>query len=228
MRMYPELPGPRTKQLMADLSVAVFLLVCALLAWLVRTVVLTLRIISDATTSITDGIHGTWSSAADIVGSIPLVGSGVESLLQGLADGTVGNAADLSRAISDAITLTANVLAAVTFLIPAGLVAVFWLPVRIRRAQRWDGAARALGLVNPHVLGPDSGLTQLGPADADHETLVLASAPPAHLIAMRALCMMPFEDLVKYEARPFEAYAEGRYDQLVAALYAFEGLRRLG
>lgn len=227
MRIYPELTGPRAKQVMADLSVLAFLLGCALLAWLVRTVILTLRVISDAVTTVSDGIHATWSSAADIFAGVPLIGDSIEDLLQGLANGTVGNAADLSRSISRAITLTANVLSGVTLMIPVALILLFWLPPRIRRAQRWDAAAKALGPTHTEVRIRGLEIASLT-ADPSQDTLIISSAPPSHLLAMRALCMIPFEDLGKYEPRPFEAYAAGRYEGLAAALYAYEGLRRIG
>lgn len=48
--------------------------------------------------------------------------------------------------------------------------------------------------------------------------------PPDELLAMRALCHLPLEDLVRYSPRPFEAFEAGDYAPLVAALYAHEGL----
>lgn len=226
MRIYPDLPRPRTRQMMADASVVVFLLGCALLAMVVRAAVLTLRVISDGVDSISTGIHGTWSSAADIFASVPVLGDNIAGMLGGLADGTVGNAADFARSISAAITLTANVLATATFLVPLALVAVFWLPVRLRRAKRWDSAARVLGPAPVGVAGPPSWAQEL--QGVDHSTVVLVAAPPPQLLAMRALCQLPLVDLARYEPRPFEAYASGEYDRLVGALYEFEGLRRPG
>lgn len=222
MQMYPELPGPRTRQLAADASVAGVLVLFALFGWLVRTAVNSLRVISDAVTSVTDGVHGTWSSAADVFSSVPLVGDRIQQMLAALADGTAGNAADLGRSISSTITATANVLGLVTFAVPTALILVFWLPVRIRKAQRWDAAQRVLGPVPAPALTAGAGA---GAPDADAPTLVVRVAPPTHLLAMRALCQLPLADLVKFEPRPFEAYAEGRYAGLVAALYDYEGLR---
>lgn len=226
MRMYPNLPRPRARQIAADLSVVAFLCGCAILALIVRAAVLTMRVISDGVDSISTGIHGTWSSAADIFASVPLLGDRIAGLLGGLADGTVGNAADFARSISAAITLTANVLAMATFLVPLALVGVFWLPTRLRRAQRWDAAARVLGAAPVQVSGPPPVALEL--AGVESATLVVAAAPPPQLLAMRALCQLPLADLVRFEARPFEAYARGEYDRLVAALYDFEGLRQPG
>ena len=50
------------------------------------------------------------------------------------------------------------------------------------------------------------------------------SFPPDELLALRALCNLPLEDLARFTPRPFEAFASGDYAPLVAALYAHEGL----
>ncbi len=48
--------------------------------------------------------------------------------------------------------------------------------------------------------------------------------PPDELLALRALCDLPFVDLVRYTPRPFEAFYAGDYAPLIRALYAHEGL----
>ena len=48
--------------------------------------------------------------------------------------------------------------------------------------------------------------------------------PPDELLALRALCDLPFVDLVRFTPRPFEAFSAGDYAPLIRALYAHEGL----
>jgi hypothetical protein len=52
--------------------------------------------------------------------------------------------------------------------------------------------------------------------------------PPDELLALRALCDLPFVDLVRYSPRPFEAFYTGDYVPLIRALYAHEGLEPPG
>lgn len=222
MRIYPELPRPRNRQVVADLAVLATLVLCAFLAWAVHAAVMTLTVITAGFTSISDGIHSNWTSAAEVLGGIPLVGNGIRGMLSGLADGTVGNVSDAGRSVTGAVTLVANVLGAVTMAVPTALILLLWLPGRVRRAKRWDAASRVLGLTRVGAAAQDA------PDEAAQDpgsTLVMHRTPPKQLLAMRALCQIPLLELAGYEARPFEAYDAGRFDGLIAALYASEGLR---
>jgi hypothetical protein len=64
--------------------------------------------------------------------------------------------------------------------------------------------------------GVPTGSVRTGPA--------LVAFPPDELMALRALCDLPFVDLVRYTPRPFEAFYAGDYAPLIRALYAHEGL----
>ena len=61
-----------------------------------------------------------------------------------------------------------------------------------------------------------AGTGRMGPA--------MVAFPPDELLALRALCDLPFVDLVRYTPRPFEAFYAGDYAPLIRALYAHEGL----
>ena len=62
----------------------------------------------------------------------------------------------------------------------------------------------------------DAGVRRVRPA--------VVAFPPDELLALRALCDLPFVDLVRYTPRPFEAFYAGDYAPLIRALYAHEGL----
>lgn len=64
--------------------------------------------------------------------------------------------------------------------------------------------------------GMAAGAGRVGPA--------VVAFPPDELLALRALCDLPFVDLVRYTPRPFEAFYAGDYAPLIRALYAHEGL----
>lgn len=256
MRLYPELTRPRARQVAIDLVVAGLLVLFAVVARAVHGAVQDLTAISRGFTDNAQGAHGAWSSAAQALGGIPLIGDRIGGALQDLADSTVGDAAATGREVTDAITAAADVLGLAALVVPTALVLLAWLPRRIDRARRWDAAARVLGAAMvPGAVGapqapggahpsggvhPDSGPPLDGiPGEPPefHDTLVLPRpqgrpmrpvAPPAHLLAMRALCDVPFEDLVPFAPRPFEAYEAGDYEPLVDALYAHAGMRRPG
>ncbi|HYN55610.1 MAG TPA: hypothetical protein VES03_00285 [Motilibacterales bacterium] len=72
---------------------------------------------------------------------------------------------------------------------------------------------------------PGAGVPGSGPAlGALRPGLAVVAFPPDELLALRALCDLPFVDLVRYTPRPFEAFYAGDYAPLIRALYAHEGL----
>jgi hypothetical protein len=77
---------------------------------------------------------------------------------------------------------------------------------------------RGAGVAEPAARSQEAG------ASPDHPGGLPVSFPPEELLALRALCHLPFEDLARFSSRPFEAFAAGDYAPLVAALYAHEGL----
>jgi hypothetical protein len=99
-------------------------------------------------------------------------------------------------------------------------IALPWGPGPGRQAPDVGGSVlEGSGTVSPStpglgVSGVDSG--RMGPA--------VVAFPPDELLALRALCDLPFVDLVRYTPRPFEAFYAGDYAPLIRALYAHEGL----
>lgn len=98
-------------------------------------------------------------------------------------------------------------------------------------AEPGTGAVVAAGTGRPSLPAPDErhdtvALPWGPPARATpaHPIQPASTAPIEELLALRALCHLPFEDLLTFTPRPFEAFAAGDYAPLVAALYAHEGL----
>ena len=264
MRLYPQLSGPRTSQILRDVLVGLALVLFAFLARLVHEAVMSLTAISEGFANSASGAQDTWNSVGDSLGGIPFVGDEIKGTFQDLASATFGNAAQTGQIVTDAVTTAANVLAFVAFAGPAAVMLVLWLPRRMDKVRRWDAAERVLSAVavspgfgyglaagppdgalgavpGPGVLGSAPGVGAGMPVPTDepapgHDTVVLpwspppgvppgtVSFPPDELLALRALCHLPFEDLVRFTPRPFEAFAAGDYKPLVAALYAHEGL----
>lgn len=83
-------------------------------------------------------------------------------------------------------------------------------------ALPWGTAPGASPGTPPGDAAPWAGAGRVGPA--------VVAFPPDELLALRALCDLPFVDLVRYTPRPFEAFYAGDYAPLIRALYAHEGL----
>ena len=253
MRLYPDLAGPRNRQITRDVLVLLALLLFAFFAWAVRAAVMTLTAISAGFTDSAQGVQDSWTSIGSSLSGIPFVGDDIQGAVDGLADATVGNAVDAGQSITEAVTTAANVLAFVTFAAPAAVLLVLYLPRRLDRSRAWTAADTVLSAieVNPAfgLAGPASrpvaggGPTALPEIEGQpHDTVALpwgppppgsragrsgpavVAFPPDELLALRALCDLPFVDLVRYTPRPFESFYAGDYAPLIRALYAHEGL----
>jgi hypothetical protein len=236
MHVYPQLPGLRARQACRDALVLLTLATFGALGWAVRAAVMELTAISEGLTSSATDAQQQWAAVGDTLSRIPLVGQDIQQAVDGLASATLGQAAEAGQGVTDAVAMAATVLGTVTFAVPTLLLLVLWLPRRLDRARAWDAAHRVLaasapsrpGLTSPRSSGPDvvsrarAAQAPTGPATPD-----LAGEhayPPEELLALRALCHLPFVDLAPFCPRPFEAFRAGDYAPLVAALYAHEGL----
>ncbi len=253
MRLYPDLAGPRNQQVTRDVFVLLALVLFGFFAWAVKKAVMTLTAISTGFTDSAQGVEDSWNSIGSTLSGLPFVGDDIQGAVNGLSDATVGNAVDAGQAITEAVTTTANVLAFVTFAAPAAVLLVLYLPRRLDRSRAWTAAATVLSAieVNPAfgLAGPApwpvSGAAPIPEIEGQaHDTIALpwgpppgvaaagagrvgpavVAFPPDELLALRALCDLPFVDLVRYTPRPFEAFYAGDYAPLIRALYAHEGL----
>ncbi len=257
MRLYPDLAGPRNRQILRDGLVLLALGLFALFAWAVRAAVMSLTAISAGFTDNAQGVQDSWDSLGSSLSGLPFVGDDLQGAITGLSDATVGNAVQAGQSITDAVTTAANVLAFVTFAAPAAVLLVLYVPRRLDRSRAWTAADTVLSAIEvnpafglggpmaPSVTG--AGAAPLPAIEGQpHDTIALpwgpaapaagsgmagragpavVAFPPDELLALRALCDLPFVDLVKYTPRPFEAFYAGDYAPLIRALYAHEGLR---
>lgn len=243
MRLYPELARPRNRQLRRDILVALSLILFGFFAWAVRAAVLTLTAISTGFTRSAQSAEEAWDSVGSVLAGIPFLGADLQRSAQDLSASTLGSAAQTGESITEAVQTTANVLGFVTFAAPAAVLLVLWLPRRLHRARAWTAADQVLAVTEAGWVRGSGGASPSGwaldpPAapewadgapggagdGAPGDRAQVASMPPAELLALRALCDLPFADLVRFTPRPFEAFSAGDYAPLVRALYAREGL----
>jgi hypothetical protein len=170
VRFYPEIPARRLATLLRDGLLLVLLL---LLAWLGLKV-------HDSV----DKLSVLGSGVKKVGESVPVIGDPVE---------------DLGERGEDSVHDLANVLALVTFGIPAVLLLWKMLPDRIAQIRSLTAAARVLR------------------ATDDPET--------RRALAQRAAFSLPYGQLLAYTADPLGDLAAERYDALVAAAFEDAGLR---
>jgi hypothetical protein len=141
MKLYADLPGRRTLQILADLGIVAW--VC-LWAWVGR-------VVHDATLQLASpgrqlqdagsGFREQMTGAGDAVGDVPLVGDKIAAPFRkaGTAGTTIQQA---GTDLVEAVTRLANVLGWVTALVPIIIVGLVWLFVRGRFVRRATAAQR--------------------------------------------------------------------------------------
>ena len=198
MRFYPDIPHRRNRAIAADVAVLLALLVFAWLAFQVHDAVAEVAGLGRGVRDAGTAVEGGFRSPAESVEGAPLVGG---DLAQGLRDagrGAGGRAESAGRSGEDAVHDLADLLGALTFLIPAGLLLQRFLPDRIAAVHRLTAARRVL-----------------------HD----AHLPERRrLIAMRAAFSLPYATLLRHTADPFGDLAAERYDGLVEAALADAGM----
>jgi hypothetical protein len=141
MKLYADTPARRTRQLLSDVLV---LLWVGLWVWLGRRthdVVLGLRGPADSITAAGDSVHRSLAGAGDQAGRIPLVGDQLEQWLgQAARSGTT--LSDAGASMATAVERVALVLGLVVALVPIVMVVGLWLYVRIGFARRAAAAQR--------------------------------------------------------------------------------------
>jgi len=198
MRIYPDTPNERGRAVARDALTLLALFVLAWLAVKVHNAVDQLAVLGtgvrDTGTAVQDGFEG----AADAVSGLPVVGGEVGDALRDAGSGTGGEVADAGREGEERVHDLANLLGFLFFAIPASILLVTTLPGRIRKIRELTAAHRLLG-----------------------EPI---SDERRRLLAMRAAFSLPARDLVRHTKDPLGDLETGRYDALIEAAYAAEGL----
>jgi hypothetical protein len=142
MSWYAETPALRSRQLLRDAAVALWVLVWVRIGVAVHEAVQRLaapgRSLEEAGRELSDGLAG----AADRAGDVPLLGDELSSPLDS-ASGAGESLARAGAAQQDAVGLLSLVLALVVAGLPVLVVLLWWLPSRLSFARE-HAAARAL------------------------------------------------------------------------------------
>jgi TRAP-type C4-dicarboxylate transport system permease small subunit len=141
MQLYAERPIRRTAQLVSDLLALLVVIVAVWLGTSVYDQVMKLRAPGDGLVDAGTGLRGTFDSAANSAGGIPLIGDGLAKALHGGSD--VGTKlVDSGRWQIEAVENLAWWMAVVIIALPVLALVVTWLPLRWRFTRRASAAAR--------------------------------------------------------------------------------------
>lgn len=179
------------------------LLLLVLFAWLglrVHSAVLELNSLSRGVVRAGTSAQDTLRQAGDAVGGVPVIGGQLRDSLLGTGRGAGGAVVAAGRESTKRVDSLANLLGALTWLVPSLLALAYFLPGRIRQVSRLTAGAQVLA----------AGATS-------HER--------RRLIAERAAFSLPYGTLLRHTRDPLGDLEGGRYDALVAAELEAAGLR---
>jgi hypothetical protein len=141
MKLYADLPARRTRQLLADLLVLLWVALWVRVGMSVHDTTLALAAPGHRLDEAGSGMAGNLADAGDRLGEVPLVGDEVASPFERAAEASRG-VASAGREMVTVVEDLALWLGVVTALVPILLVLMVHLPVRWRFARRATAGAR--------------------------------------------------------------------------------------
>ncbi len=191
MQLYSDYPRRRTAQIVADALALLIVVVAASSAVAVAAAIRALaqfgRDLEAAGGSFREGL----GDAADQLGGVPIIGEGIRAPLDAAA-GAGGAVVDAGRGQQQLVESVAQVLGAVTLIVPLLLLALVWLWPRVRFVRRAGRVRR-----------------------------MLAAGLGADTLAARAVATAPLRRLTAVHPDPGSAYRQGD-PRVIRALAALE------
>lgn len=141
MKLYADTPARRTRQILADAFILVWVGVWVWLGRFVHDAIVPLRSPADSLTSAGKQVEGALTGAGQQAGRLPVVGDGLRDWLgQAARSGT--SMQDAGTSMAQTVETTATVLGWVTALVPILAVGSLWLFLRSRFITRATTARR--------------------------------------------------------------------------------------
>jgi hypothetical protein len=179
MKLYADLPGRRTLQIVADLAMVAWVCAWAWVGRLVHDTTMQLAAPGHQLESAGSGFRDQMARAGDSVRDLPLVGDRVAEPFQ-RAGGAGTSIEHAGTGLVDAVTSLANILAWVTALVPILVVGLAWVLLRGRFVRRATAAQRFID-----------------------------SAADLDLFALRAMARQPMRKLAAVSDDPTGAWRRG-------------------
>lgn len=141
MKLYADLPGRRTAQIVADVFMVCWVGLCAWLGHAVADAMGVLRGPGESLDSAGQSISSNMASAADQVAGVPLIGDGLRAPFDAVA-GAGGSVSSAGTSFVSAVDTLAKATGIVVAVVPILVVFVVWLFVRVRFVRRASAAAQ--------------------------------------------------------------------------------------
>ena len=141
MKLYADLPGRRTVQILADVGVLAWVCLWAWVGRLVHDATMQLAAPGRQLQSAGSGFRNQMTSAGNSVRDLPLVGDKVAAPFRQVS-GAGTTIEQAGTDLVDAVSRLANVLGWVTALVPILIVGLVWLVLRGRFVRRASAAQR--------------------------------------------------------------------------------------
>lgn len=202
VRIWSELPGPRLKEQLADLSTVLWLLFWCGLAWGLFDL---LAGFAEAGRAVRGGgqtMIDAGRSLGDALSGIPVVGQGLHDVAQNAFAGAGMPISDFGIAIEQFILIVAAVLALLLVLVTIAPWLSRYLPWRLERLSRTRAGYRAI-----------------------RRAPTIERERVEEVLAMRAVARLDYPTLLSFTPDPLGDWASGRYDRLARAELASVGLR---
>jgi hypothetical protein len=199
MRLYPDIPVRRANTVTRDAATIVALIFLALLGFWVFHTVDSLEVLGRGVHDAGAAVQNGFSTAADKVDGVPVVGGSIAGGLRDAGNSTGGPVADAGTRGEQRVHRLALLLGAITFLLPAAMLLSRVVPRRLQQIRALSTADRVLS------------------TGGDPER--------RRLVAMRAAFSLPYATLLAYTRDPIGDLAEGRYEALVDAVAEDAGLK---
>jgi hypothetical protein len=202
IKLWSEVPGERTKELVADIATLVWVVFWGRAAWQAYDAISGFaeagRLVNESGTNLTQ-------AGVDLGGSlegVPVIGPGVADLARGALAGAGQPLVAFGSEIESFVITVAFALALLIALVAIGPWLLRYLPWRWRRLVQVRAAHRVI-----------------------RRAADLPEAEIQQLLAMRALVRIDYQTLLEHTPDPLGDWANGRHDRLARAELATVGLR---
>ena len=202
IKLWSELPGARSKELVADIATIVWVLFWGSVVWQLFQL---LSSFAEGGRMVTAGGLTMVQSGRDLgdsLSGLPLVGTQASDLARSAFANAGIPLSGFGTQLEQFIFLVAIVLALILALVTLGPWLIRYLPWRWERLQHVRSAHRAIRTA------PD-----------------LADASVAGALALRAFARLDYATLLEYTPDPLGDWTSGRHDRLARAELASVGLR---
>jgi len=186
MKLYADLPGRRTTQILADLAMVGWVCLWAWVGRLVHDTTLELAAPGRTLQDAGSGFRDQMTSAGDAVRGVPLVGEQIAEPFRSAGDAGT-RIEDAGTDLVNAVTDLATILGWVTALVPILVIGLIWAVLRGRFVRRATAAQRFID----------------DAADLD-------------LFALRAMARQPMRKLATISSDPTGAWRRGERETIRA------------